>query len=654
MMVSKGLSCEAPSSPQCFRRNSKEDIYTCEWSMNATESDMKYDVYFNGKIQPPSRNSIFKETKSGSVWTRYQFLEEQLSIYWPVSIWVKARTGNSSCTSPKINVTLSNLVKYEAPQNISVSWEKNSLVLSWIAAEKQKASAEVRFQRQEDPTESWENRSTSTNITDTIYKVIIRNLQKHSSYRVQVRHQSTQAPTPLWSDWSPVVTVPAELEHQLEVNVIKMLQNGNRKLTLTWKPVSPAAAVGVTYNVTDTQSSHGCPCQTRTHHISTTMTNYTTYVTYSAVNISVIAMNTAGRSPPAVVLVQAEPAADLKPCDQMLREEKLHKTTCLEWYEFQDGDLRPESVITLRARMSKQKKKKMRNQIQEYVRYLYFEHRCISGRPQTVKMCLYYKKEGAPSSEPEDFNALSETHSSANLSWKAIPLEDQRGFLTHYIMCSMKINLQSEAKDCRNISASLVKYHLENLTPGAKYNISLAGATRMGKGPEATVLINTVPEKPVNVWLSFGLLFAMSLISIVCTIILKRAKNRIFPPMPTPVIPDSANYQRENQEMLPGKEEVHEFTLHQLHPEGKSVEMSEDQEETTFLHGALRNDDATDEDTENEKSDGSQDECLTLSYKEKAVRDTDIDMTDLGQADDEIAMLIYRNGLVFDVKTDSP
>lgn len=51
---------------------------------------------------------------------------------------------------------------------------------------------------------------------------------------------------------------------------------------------------------------------------------------------------------------------------------------------------------------------------------------------------------------------------------------------------------------CRNISASLIKYRLENLTPGAKYKITLAGVTREGEGPKATMAINTLPEKHEN------------------------------------------------------------------------------------------------------------------------------------------------------------
>lgn len=37
-----------------------------------------------------------------------------------------------------------------------MSWLKNNLNLSWIAAEKHPALAEIRFRRDEQPTESWE------------------------------------------------------------------------------------------------------------------------------------------------------------------------------------------------------------------------------------------------------------------------------------------------------------------------------------------------------------------------------------------------------------------------------------------------------------------------------------------------------------------
>lgn len=99
--------------------------------------------------------------------------------------------------------------------------------------------------------------------------------------------------------------------------------------------------------------------------------------------------------------------------------------------------------------------------------------------------------------------------------------------------------------------------------------------------------------------------------------------------------------------MLERKEEVHELTLHQLHPEGKRV--PKDVEET-ILHEHVEN-----ERDDSRMSGGNSDECLSPGSTEQALRSSrEGEVTDLEQVDNEIAMLTYRNGLVFDVKTDSP
>ena len=93
------------------------------------------------------------------------------------------------------------------------------------------------------------------------------------------------------------------------------------------------------------------------------------------------------------------------------------------------------------------------------------------------------------------------------------------------------------------------------------------------------------------------------------------------------------------------KEEVHEITLHRLLPERKS-----DSEEATVLR--RESDGETDADLENERSDSEEpsDECVSPDSDQVLEKE---EMTDLEQVDTELAMLIYRNRLVFDVKTIS-
>ena len=98
-----------------------------------------------------------------------------------------------------------------------------------------------------------------------------------------------------------------------------------------------------------------------------------------------------------------------------------------------------------------------------------------------------------------------------------------------------------------------------------------------------------------------------------------------------------------------------ELTLLQLHPEGKSV--PEDAEESAVFAGEWEED--TDEDEDNERWDsrvsgGSSDECLSPGSTGEALRSSrEGEITDVEQLDNEIAMLIYKKGLVFDVKRDS-
>ncbi|XP_062250686.1 interleukin-12 receptor subunit beta-1 isoform X2 [Platichthys flesus] len=638
--VSKGSACEAPTSLECFKKNADESVYNCEWSINRTDGIVTFTLYFN-----KTKFEVFNKT-----WLKIP--EEKLIRRREVFIWVEAHVGNSSCSSPRRSVVLNDIVKYDAPQDISMSWSNSSLSLMWEAPEKHPAETEVWLRGDGHSADLRKETFTRIN-TD---QVTVANLSQHSTHLVQIRQRSTQVKSPLWSNWSPWVKVPAELSQAPEVKVTTKRLNGTREVTLTWKLRSHAAAAGVSYQLNDTQSSQGCPCariEKRRQHLKTN--KYTINVAYSPVDIHVTARNAAGSSPCATVHVPAEPTADLEICDKMV-DDKLNKKTCKQWYELPDGGLKPELAKTLqrKTKPGREKETKSAAELEDFVGYLYFEHICDDGKPRTVKTCHYYQKEGAPLREPQDITVFGQTHNSANLSWKAIPSKDQRGFLTHYSLCSGKLGSRDEGRECHNISASLRKFSLEKLTPGTKYNVSLAVVTRAGAGPAATVTINTLQEKHVNVWLSLGLLIGFFFISTMCTVILKRIQNKIFPPVPKPVIPDfSPNHH--GQEMLEGKEEVHDLILLQLHPEHKTV--PQEAEETTGLRGEW--DAGSDEDVENERegdsrvSEGSGDEregSTDGQQKRSRVKE----LTDLEQVESEIALLIYRNGLVFDLKTDSP
>lgn len=377
-VISKGSTCEAPSSPVCFRRGRDKSVYICEWSMNTTESDVTYDFYINeGKLESVKQ-------------TTTEFPEERLIRKETVHIWVRAHVGNSTCTSVRSDVILQNFIKYDAPRDISMSWDKDNLNLSWKAAENYPASAEVRFHRPN--TASWETISCSTKTNEGTSKCQV-SLSSNLTYQLKIRQKSTQALNPLWSEWSPAVVVPAVLQTEPHVSSTTRLKNGTRMVKLRWSSFSSAAEItGLTFHLYDTQSSRGCPCVGKKHLINNTSIHMN--VSYSAVNISVIAQNAAGYSPQAVVSLPPIKPADLKACSNLTLDGVLRKGTCLELYEYQDEVLRPENVITLSGRQRRKDREEIKDNLKDYVRYLCYEHKCVSGKPQTVKNCLVYKKEG--------------------------------------------------------------------------------------------------------------------------------------------------------------------------------------------------------------------------------------------------------------------
>ncbi|XP_014835991.1 PREDICTED: interleukin-12 receptor subunit beta-1 [Poecilia mexicana] len=640
--ISTGSACEAPSSPLCFRQDEDKNVYICEWDFNTNETEVTFDLYFNDSSE------IAYNDKIGDIKENHIELgDERLIVASRVDMWVKARAGKSICTSPIWSGTLEHTVKYEPPQNINVSWLRNDLSLSWES--KYPSLAEVWFRK--DHTESWEKRLMNTTNKAPIQILLVVNLLKNTAYQVQIRQRSIQAANPLWSDWSPVVTVPAEFEQPPLVRSTTTLLNGTRQVNLTWERMPQAAAVtGVTYIVDVTQSSLGCPCNTvgrtgkkKSHN--TKLNRYTVYVSYSAANITVTARNAAGLSPPAVVHVPAASAPDLKTCDETMLDKKLKNDVCLEFYELQDADLIPERVWCLTSKNKTSKTKEIKHNMKDYTRYLYFEHKSEGGKPQTRKMCLYYKKEGVPSKEPQNFMTVSDTHDSADLTWKQISYEHLRGFLTHYKLCTVKINSQSKPPECINISASATKHHLKNLTPATKYNVTLAGVTQTGEGPVAMESFTTLREKPFNVWISFGLLLGFFLFSIFCTVVLKRIKSKVFPPVPKPVMPDFSLRPPESEEMWERKEEVHEVTLHRLIPDQKPVS------EATVLKGEWDDEAGRQVEKDGCCSGESDDERSSVASGDDTLRKADL--KGLEQVETELAMLIYRNGLVFDVKSES-
>ncbi|CDQ62589.1 unnamed protein product [Oncorhynchus mykiss] len=479
MVIAQGATIKCPSSPLCYKKTESATIYTCEWETSESMKNATYELFYSRSNSAASRTSLGSSRKSYICVQDNTVLNKVL-----VDIWVVAYMGNGSCQSLNTTVTLSERVKYEAPQRMSMARSSRNLTLSWD--NKKDAVIEVKFRRLEETSGTWFSIFASINLT-----LSLRHLRKKSNKNCRGCTISGYN-----------CHFAAEISNPPEVNwTVEDFNNGTRLLKLTWGTPPYPVSMQVNYNL----SLHIWPCLLKRKNFTiVTTTEFSVYVTYSAVSGDIIAFNKVGKSSPTHILV---PAKHLTfPCkswpnDRLIPLKYAHgfMKSCLEWYKSTDGETRPEKVNRSKLNGTVKKKlKHVREKMDDYVRYYYLVHKQTDGKPQSTETCLMYKKEGAPSKAPDHFTApiLNVTTNSAMLHWKPIPVPDQRGFLTHYEVCYTRRSQKNESQiesECLKSFASKTEYLVQNLTPGSIYNIHLAGATAAGSGPTTTIQIMTKP-----------------------------------------------------------------------------------------------------------------------------------------------------------------
>ncbi|XP_067086026.1 interleukin-6 receptor subunit beta [Osmerus mordax] len=529
-----------------------------------------------------------------------------------------------------------------------MEWSSNSknITLKWNGEKSKAVIIDVQFRIMDDPLPAWENKTIETNSSnDMKVKVTLDNLPHQSAYQVRIRQKPNYVKTPLWSDWTPLLDVPSEIKNPPEVNWTEQDNNGSRLLKLTWdaNQYSPSAGT-VTYNL----SIHDWPCQKKENHINhINASEFTTTVTYSAVEVSIFAFNIMGRTPSTPLLVPAihkKTCSDNKPTKPETRG--LNKA-CLEWYKLTDGETRPELVNIVKSTQTLQE---ITEEMEDYVRYYYFRHSCHKKKPQTTAWCTIYKKEGAPTKAPQEFSAVDVTHNSALLNWKPIPVPDLQGFLIHYEIC---ITANINKTDCKIVLESHTEYTLENLTPESSYNISVAGVTIIGSGPKANVGFKTGSD-PFTVWRIVFCMIPVLIATIMVSFLANRLKRKFWSLVPAPVLRKDG-YEEKRQNLWEVTEEVDEVSLQKWNPQDPQ---NPNQEKLTILDVCEIDEGEDDGEKGSQGELGTSDACVPLSpdYKSQVLTDLgDLETTDTNEEENdcEAVILMYRNGLVFDMKAIS-
>ncbi|KAK1805823.1 hypothetical protein P4O66_012870 [Electrophorus voltai] len=630
-------ACSVSSSPLCYKNNTQpQEDFFCEWKDQDTSQNVNYTLFINSASS--SYNSRFEVR--GSLYRDLPV--ESLITTRPLEIWVQRQEGTKICTSPKFSVTLINSVKYSAVQIKNMTRSAGTLTLRWLRADNKGADHEIRWKK---INASWQNETfvTEDSIKNevTLDSYTLR-LDHYSVYQVQVKRRAKQSI--LWSDWSHIVDIPLEVQQPI-VNWTEKKLEGKRAIILSWNvPPAETALGGVIYKLT-----LALPCERKTK--TTKNTFYKMLITYSEARVSIVAINNVGNSPSQQIIIP--PVEHLKYCHTNVvsqgRRAYTNRTHCLEWYKLIDGETRPVNVHTSSSDTIEDIKKHMK----EFVRYYYFLDTGRNQRRRTTFMCPIYSAEGAPIARPQNITILNETHNSVVLRWRSIPVQDQQGFMQHYVIWISKEGHREAAY--HEVPANQTSFLLRNLDAGSSYTVHIAGQTKIGAGPNSTANFFTIHyglSRRNTIILT--VCAVLLLISVAFSVVIKRLRSKLLPVIPSPVISVTPSYHLNNQDMSVASEEVHNvILLYQKHSHRPNHEQS-----TLLRDCDLRVcEEEEDEETEAHFTDlHSADQSSSfpnIICKGKTLRLTVPQLAaekNQREVNEEVSVLLYRDGLSLENK----
>ncbi|KAG1960144.1 leukemia inhibitory factor receptor [Pimephales promelas] len=486
--LTEAAGCIPTSSPQCYKNStSLQDDFMCKWDKRNPKENQTHTLY----IWDSEKKSFILCANSGDQSEKYIILEELGLTTSKTDIWVQTQVGNLTCNSSKISVILECLVKYSAPQ---ITRMKRSAGILSLKLDKPNDDKSAKYEiRWRERGSEWQNETFETEDSTSPDSYKLR-LQKQTIYQIQLRRQAKLQPhicndslQTLWSDWSPVEDVPLEISLSLVHKLETKWTNGTRHINLTWdEPSAEQSVGGVKYMLNVVV----WPCKNKERKKkkkSTSDRTYKTLITYSEARISIIATNKVGSSPPLQIVIPAV---------------------------------------------------KHLSRVEKFVRHYYFLHTMGKKHLQTVDMCPFYSEQGAPIKGPGNVNISNVTHESAVVRWLSIPVAEQRGFLLHYLIW---ISGQGNTT-LHEAQANETSFKIKNLQPGASYTVSIAGETMAGKGPNSTVNFETHSEEMGLSWQDqtiLGVCVVALLCTIICSVAVRRFRNKLIPKVPSPVIDTS-------------------------------------------------------------------------------------------------------------------
>lgn len=543
IQVKTGLPPEKPKNLTCvsyYNRN-----LTCSWDPGK-ETYLPTDYYFHSSINPG--NNELRKLPAG-VNNSYTILYPSINYYVLSTIWVKANNSLGDVNSDKIQMDPINVIKPNPPEITSIKqvpgmstvlhviWLNPNLPLMYNL----KYNLRYKIVNAKDWTQVPPEDTKSIRVS-----FLVQNLIPFNAYNFIIRCSHINDNS-YWSNWSSEKigmtpeSVPTGRPHIWRT--IQNLQYPKRRIDIMWKELDKSDANGIIlqYELKIKQKNSS--------KINTTDREYSIIISQLGCEISLIASNSVGSSPEGTLIVpntwETEPPPVFNfsayPQDARLMVEwepptstKVVSSYIIEWCEVFTKDLCREPLYW-QGEQKTVKKTFLKDHIMPFKRYRITIYPLYSGRPGVPRSKLAYLQQDRPVNGPS-VHLKRVGKKEVELMWKEIPVNEQRGFITHYTIFYKSGN--------SNESSIVVKppqqeFVLKSLKGNTLYVVRVMASTAKGGTNSSEVNFTTsnfakgeIEAIVVPICLSF-LLLTMT-VTLLCFKKRHLIKTYVWPNVPDP------------------------------------------------------------------------------------------------------------------------
>ncbi|KAI7812557.1 interleukin-31 receptor subunit alpha [Triplophysa rosa] len=465
-----------------------------------------------------------------------------------MTAYVIAREEQWNCTYKRFSGILSQMTLCGPPSKVTYerSSGQMSVQVDWVDDSEYIKQFLIKYR--EFNSTGWKEQLSINNRECDIW-----NLTSSLSYEMQVQcipnEECSQCP------FGELITLPCELTEapSIQHEIQDLVQNplisaGQRKVILEWKHANSEAVTY--YNVIVKKVTGECS------NFATKDSSLTLFLSYSAYNISVRGLNSAGSSPAATITIEnMDVWTDwFRPFNVSITSNNSFSLwwsssisrVCFSvewWASGQIPAFRPFYADTQKTQ--KDITKITESTFQPYTRYNFILHtrpykdtcnmKNVNDSELTYGTSKAYLTEGSPISAPGNVSIRNITQHTSVVTWSPVSEEDLRGFLLGYIIYYTEDNTEASYK----VDPSLNSYELQNLKINSAYRVQLAAFTAAGEGersdpkPFVTNPLEFTALSSIIAAVIVGIIIFLLAFHLSCRF-MQRAKKLIWPSIPNP------------------------------------------------------------------------------------------------------------------------